>query len=164
MKIYLCKSCILLFGLTLFNNPAISQNKFEISGGAGFPELINLKIKYGGNFKIALCQSIFPMYDAPIPLGPTTVEVYYHFTGKSKFVEERTWYLQGGLGCFWGSIKGGFTGDQGTKFCFYPRIGRSFYFSNRTGINLDAGAFVPFFDFFDITIYPSLSINFFIRL
>ena len=58
-------------------------------------------------------------------------------------------------------------GDE-TDVYFYPRIGRSLNFSERTGINCDIGAFFPLSkgarDFFDSPIYPSGSISFFIRL
>ena len=69
---------VLLFFLTIHG---FAQSKFELSGGAGFPELINTKISYGENLKIALSQSILPFYKAPLPLGPTSLETYFHFAG-----------------------------------------------------------------------------------
>jgi|WetSurMetagenome_2_1015567.scaffolds.fasta_scaffold00156_23 hypothetical protein len=160
MKICLHKLYILLF-IIFCNSPASSQNKFELSGGAGYPELINLRMKYGGNFKIGLCQSILPFYDPPVPFGPTVLEFYYYFAGKSALNEQPVWYLLCGLGCFWDN-PGGFY-KEGIHLCFYPRIGRNINLSKNIGINLDAGVF-PFYYNTLFYIHPSLSINLFFRL
>jgi len=162
-KMKISHHLLYIFLFILFcNSNASSQSKFELSGGAGYPELINLKIKYGGNFKIGLCQSILPFYDPPIPLGPTVVEFYYHFAGKSALTEQPPWYLLCGLGCFW-NTPGGLYGKEGTHVCFYPRIGRNFNISKDTGINLDLGVF-PFYYNSLFYIHPSLSLNLFFRL
>jgi hypothetical protein len=151
---------ILLSGLILIDNPISSQSKFEISGGFGFPEFAALKVKYGKNIQIALSQSFWHGYKGAMIMGPTAAEIYYHFSGKSRFIEQPTWYLLGGLGFFGG-------GDEKDVY-FYPRLGKTFNFSKKIGINLDAGAFVPLSkglrDFFDSSVYPSGSICFFIRL
>ena len=165
MKIRLCTLSIILIGLFFINVPGYSQSKFELSYGVGFPELINMKISYGKNVKIALSQSIFPFSDIsepPLPVGPTSIEVYYHFAGKSKYIVQPSWYLMGGLGIFWPHTQ--VTGLPGIAFCAYPRIGRTINFSKSIGINVDAGVFIPFFDFFHSSVFPSLSINFFFRL
>jgi len=153
---------MLITGLIFYASPVHSQSKFEISGGIGFPEMMDLKIKYGKEIKIALCQSVLP-FNHKVPVGPTAIEIYYNFAGKSKFNEQPPWYLSGGFGYFW-SQDGGIYDDKGSPYCFYPRIGRSFYFSRGTGINIDAGAFIPFFYFFNSKLTLSASINFFIKL
>jgi hypothetical protein len=155
---------ILFAGILLSDPPAFSQSKYEISGGLGFPEMISLKIKYGKVIQIGFSQSIAP-FNGNVPVGPTSLEIYYNFAGKPKFNEQPPWYLIGGLGYFW-SQEGGIYDDEdkGIPLCFYPRIGRHFNFSKIAGINFDAGAFIPFFDFEGTYIWPSLNISFFIRL
>jgi len=157
LSIYLVKS-ILLIGLVFSDNPIIAQSKFELSAGLGWPELLDIGVRYGNNFQVGVSQSFWSFKF----IGPTSAEVCYHFGGKSELTERPPWYLFGGLGCLWGR-----DGDE-TDVYFYPRIGRSLNFSERTGINCDIGAFFPLSkgarDFFDSPIYPSGSISFFIRL
>jgi len=161
---------ILLAGFILSDNPVFSQGKFEMSVGVGFPEMINLKIKYGKDIQIGLCQSLWPVFHN-VPIGPTAAEIYYHFAGKSKFTEQPTLYLLGGLGYFW-LQEGGIYDDEckGVPFCFYPRIGQSINFSRRMGFNFEAGAFIPFYNTPHNSIkeiyhiYPSISISLFLRL
>jgi hypothetical protein len=158
---------ILLTGLFLCDNTVFSQGKFELSGGMGWPEMTNLKIKYGKIIQVGICQtlmvqSLYPDYTKKIHLEATAAELYYHFGSKPKFTAQPPWYVFGGLGCLWGH-----DGDE-TEIYFYPRIGRSVNFSKRIGINIDAGAFLPISkgarDFFDSPVYPSGSISFFVRL
>jgi len=149
---------ILLTGLILSVNPVYSQDKFEISGGFGWPDMLDIGVRYGNNFQVGLNQSF---WISPIPLGQTAAEIYYHFGGKSEFTDQKPWYLLGSLGILWGS-----DGEESDIY-FCPRIGRSFYFSGRSGISLDGGAFLPLTkglkDFLDSPIYPSGSISFFFR-
>jgi hypothetical protein len=167
------KTCTLIFkiilfaGLIFFNNQVFSQSKFEISGGFGWPDWTNLKIKYGKVLQIGVSQSfqiesLYPDYKKKIYLETTAAEIYYHFGGKSRFTDQPPWYLFGGLGCLWGH-----DGDENDIY-FFPRLGRSINFSKKIGINLDAGIFLPLSkslrDFLDWTVYPSGSISFFIRL
>jgi hypothetical protein len=158
----------ILFALLILTaGQAFPQGKFEISAGAGWPEMTNLKIKYGKVLQIGACQSfsiesLSPDYKNKIYMDATAAEIYYHFGGKSKYNEQPVWYLLFGLGSLWGH-----DGDKNSYY-FYPRVGRSFSFSKRIGINLDAGAFFPIGresgDFFDFFVYPSGSISFFVRL
>jgi hypothetical protein len=146
---------ILLAGLILSDNPVLSQGKFEVSGGFGWPERINLKIKYGNDIQIGTSLGFLPG-KGNYNIGPFTADIYYHFSGKSELVDQRPWYLLGSLGYGFGDI----------YFC--PRVGRTFNFYKKLGINFDAGAFLPFNkelrDFLDSPVYPSGSISFFVRL
>jgi hypothetical protein len=159
MKIYQFKSCIILLGLLLINDPVFSHGKFEISAGIGWPDATNLKIKYGKNIQVGASLGFLQgnKYVGAILVCPIA-ELYYHFGGKSKITEQPPWYLYGGLGFSPFLLFG-----EDIFFC--PRLGRSFNFSKRIGINFDAGAFIPFFNFFyNIPIFPSGSVSFFIRL
>jgi hypothetical protein len=149
MKTYCLKSFALLTGLLIFNETVFSQSKVEISGGFGIPEYLNLKVKYGSNIQIALCQSIMPSYTD----WPAAIEIYYHFGGKSKFVDQRPWYLLCGFGDLWrlNEIK-----------YFYPKLGRSFNFSKTVGINIDVGVF--YINPSNWHNEPSVNISLYIRL
>jgi len=158
MKTTSILSRVILFAVLILSvNQAFPQSKFEISGGFGFPDVLNLGIKYGNKFRVGIHQSIW--YPDGYG-GPTSIVIYYHFGGKSKFSERPPWYCFGGLGYYWGY--------EDNDVYFYPRIGRSFNFSKKSGINLDGGAFFPINnelrEFMDSPIYPSGSISFFIRL
>ncbi|MCX6262065.1 MAG: hypothetical protein NTY95_14750 [Bacteroidia bacterium] len=153
---------VLFAGVILSETPVFSQSKFEISGGVGIPEMTSLKIKYGKVIQIGLSQSFFP-FSNNVPLGPTSLEIYYHLAGKSKFNEHPTWYLIGGLGYFWSQKEGIYYKFEGIPLCFYPRIGRHINFSKSTGINFETGAFIPFWNL-GVYVWPSAFISFFVRL
>jgi hypothetical protein len=146
----------------LFNDLASSQSKFEISGGGGFPDLMTLKKKNTKNIQTAIGQSFLVGTGEGFVMIAFTGEIYYHFAGRTRFIEQRPWYLLGGLGILY-SLDGTY---------LYLRAGRVINFSKRTGINLDAGTVIPLFKndppvypFYenDSPIYPSISISFFMR-
>jgi len=144
---------ILLAGLMLSANPVFSQDKFEIFGGFGFIDMETIGLRYGNNFQVGLTQSFGVRYSI-LQLPPqTAVEIYCHFGGKSEFTEQHPWYMLGRLGCF-------------PLGYFCPRLGRSFFFSGRTGINIDLGIILPIGDSLKseyYTILPSGRISFFYR-
>ncbi|MBN2481712.1 MAG: hypothetical protein JXB19_08235 [Bacteroidales bacterium] len=164
MKIRLLGLCFMMTGLLAFCDPGFSQSRFEIAGGLGLPEALAVKIKYGRTLQVGVSQGIWflNLLGSPAELinAPTFAEIYYHFSGKPKFNEPLPWYVYGGFGYRFG--------EDYVIFC--PRIGRSFYDSEKFGVNIDAGLF-----FFlkrssaeiqkqDFMIWLSGSISFFIRL
>jgi hypothetical protein len=169
-SLYLFNS-ILLIGLILSDNPIIAQGKFELSGGFGIPEIINVKLRYGQNIQVGACVhflyysagGIFSEYYS----WSGSAEILYHFAGKAKYVEQRTWYLLGGLGYYHIDYLMDIPHEE-YDIGFYPRIGRTLNFSKKIGINLDAGIFLPLSAAetytFDFKVLPSGSIGFFIRL
>lgn len=167
-----CFRYILLALLILPVNKLFSQSKFELSGGLGIPEYGDLKFKYGQNFQIGACAhfwydkggGIFGEYYS----WSCSAEIYYHFAGKSKYYEQKSWYLLAGLGYYHIDNLLDFPHEQ-YNIGFYPRIGRVFNFSKKTGINLDVGFFLPFsaqtgYEPYEFRLLPSGSLNFFIRL
>ncbi len=133
MRFLLIKADVFLISLLLSADPVFSQGKFELAGGFGSPEMVVLKIRYGKNVQIGASQGIgvFSMFSqSQIINGPTMSEIYYHFSGKSRFTEQKPWYLFGSAG-YWFGIN---------IFLCCPRIGRSFNLSENTGINIDLGA------------------------
>jgi hypothetical protein len=159
---------ILLAGLILADYPVFSQSKFELSGGLGIPELINGRIKYGGNLQIGVCAGFATgdWYGDNYVDWSVAAEVTYHFSGKSKYVDQSPWYVLGGLGYYHLPIVDPY---EQYDIGFYPRAGRTFNFSKKTGINLDGGLFLPLsmtpdYGSFDFKALFSGCISFFIRL
>ncbi len=161
MKTLLYKMIIIPVVMLVFHAPANSQNKFEISGGIGFPETIAIKIKYGNNLQIGVSQGfwLFSILNSPPEIinGPTIGEIYYHFSGHSQYEAPPPWYLYGGLAFRFGE----------SYLLFCPRAGRTFYISDRSGVNIDLGALIPltkdFLDNINSPLLPSGSIGLFYR-
>jgi hypothetical protein len=170
MKPHIMKLLVLLFGLFFINVPTFSQSKFVLSAGIGEPEFFNVKIKYGQNLQFGICVGGYIGHglwgsNKIIVQGSCAAEIEYHFLGKSKYVEQPPWYTLGGLGYYDIPISGLYGSyDIG----FYPRIGRTFNLSKRSGINLDVGTFLPLsmrpdYNTYDFKILPSGNISFLIR-
>ena len=148
---------IVFVTVVLADHQVFSQKKFEISAGAGFPEMIALRVKYGKVVQVGLSQSVFSLR------GPNTLDLYYNFAGKSGFTDQPPWYVMGGLG-FFSKQKGGIYYDEkGSPLCFYSRIGRQLNLSRGTGLSIEGGAIVPFWDF-GVSVVPALCFSFFVRL
>jgi len=150
---------LLLFCFLVFNGHVSSQSKVEADLGIGlFEGLIDVKVKYGNNAQIALCQGF-----AQGSFWMTGIEGYYHFAGLSKHVDQRTFYVMMGLSST--LFAGGY--DNFEKIVFYSRLGKTFNFSKRTGVNLDAGLGVLSADDIDgyhSSLVPTFGIHFFVRL
>jgi hypothetical protein len=153
--------------LIFSDNPIKAQGKLELSGGFGMPELFNLKMKYGKVVQIGASVGIYPFewFNETVIDWSCNAEITYHFSGKSKFVEQAPWYISGGFGFF----DLGVIDPYGSyDISFNPRIGRTLNFSKRMGANLDIGLFMPLSaekDYpYEFTLLPSGSLSFFIRL
>ncbi|MGD0342000.1 MAG: hypothetical protein ABSA76_09880 [Bacteroidales bacterium] len=129
-----------------------SQGKFEISGGVGFPDMSNLKIRYGNNMQIGVSCGIFDPNQEIFLL-----EIYLHYAGKSKIIEQRPWYLLVALGFEPSEY------NWENQYGLLWRVGRSINFSKRMGLNLDVGALFPRPYNSQYPWWPSGSISFFIR-
>lgn len=155
MKSYLIKSCFILVGLLLLGIPVQSQgypkSNFEFAGGFGWPDMASFKIKYGQDFQVGLSQGL---------MLNTGVELYWHFTGESKWSGRKPWYGMCGIEYF-------YWGWEEENWFPYIRFGRTLNFTRRYGVNIDAGAFYLLnkSDFFSSSHYsPSGSITFFYML
>jgi hypothetical protein len=176
MKRSILKLQILLLGLLLMNNPIFSQSKFELSGGFGIPELLNVKARYGHNLQVGASIGLlgpFEWYGGNVWDWSCTAEILYHFAGKSKYTEQPTWYLSGGLGIHHLNLMCPFDYCyESYDISFNPRIGKTLNLSKKTGLNCDIGVFLPLsmsqdeslYNKLDFKVLPSGSISFFIRL
>ncbi len=147
-----------LFLLVVVNCSLLSQGKFEAGLGGGLFEAGSIKIKYGNNLQVGVCQG-FLFAD----FWQTGAEVYYHFAGVSKYVNQHPYYIMGGVSTT--LFSRGY--DRFEKIFIYPRIGRTFSFSKRYGVSLDAGPGLSMAD--DIDRYHSMpvatfSIHVFVRI
>ncbi|MBP1666206.1 MAG: hypothetical protein H6Q23_1066 [Bacteroidetes bacterium] len=108
--------------------------RFEVDLGYGFPEAIGIKFKYGNKIQAGIVQSLDSR-----GLGPTALELYYHIGKKPRLLDQSPWYISGGLAGY--LIDVNYVKEY--NYLIYPRVGRSFYFSRNTGINLDVGPGFP---------------------
>jgi hypothetical protein len=122
--------------LLSFNVPAFSKirgpyrTRFETNIGYGFPESICLKLRYGDHVQAGLSQA----FDTR-GFGPTSMEIYYRIGKKPRLLDRSPWYLMGGLAGYLFDL----SYDREYELLIYPRIGRSFHFTNQVGFNLDVG-------------------------
>ena len=120
----------------------LGQEKVNISAGIGFPELINVGLKYQifDQAKIGLSIGWVPPYKPETNyliqwdhMISFSGDFYYYFAGSSKFSDLHPWYGRIGLNCF-RSKDWDYYYKQG-----YLRIGRDFVFEERCGVSLDGG-------------------------
>jgi hypothetical protein len=112
-----------------------AQGNFEISTGAGLFEGIFLKAKYGHKIQVGLSQDLVSQ------LHTTGLEVYYRLPRKAAPDMPGPFYLMCGVS----TTLFGKGYDTFEQSYIYPRIGRSFLFSGRTGragVNADLGVTV----------------------
>jgi len=130
------RKAILLF-LVIFSSmicKSQEQEKFNITGGIGFMELINL----GGRFQFNQTELGFSIGTYPIQdesnLSLQT-NVLYHFAGSSNFSNRRPWYIRSGLTYSW--FESDYSEDK--LFTIDGRIGRDFNISEKFGVQVDIG-------------------------
>jgi hypothetical protein len=161
-----------VIGLLLVTTTNLAQRRIEFSAGCGVPEYTNIRIKYGDNIQFGICGHYF--YEKPSgSFGPyhswvLTAESVYHFAGRSHLVSQPTWYLLGGIGYFHNDLIVDIPHEE-FDVGFYPRIGRTFNFSNRMGINADMGLYLPLsardgYKPYRFRLLPSGGISLFVRL
>ncbi|HNW57362.1 MAG TPA: hypothetical protein PLR88_11140 [Bacteroidales bacterium] len=131
-------SNILLLVAILLNSSgkAFGQDKTNFSVGFGFPELLNIGIKYQilDQAKIGLSIGWLPGSQYSGNLLSFSGDFYYHFAGSSKLSDLRPWYGRIGLN---------YDREDLTEIInwwySYLKFGRDFYFSKKFGISMDAG-------------------------
>jgi hypothetical protein len=124
---------LLYLFLTLFelSIPVFSQRKSEISFGLAFPEMSNIKIKYGTDFQVGAGLGFIPVVNFLTIAG----DIYYNFPKKPENTNPNTWNFNLG-GTFIDIIQ---NGEDEQVLVFYSRFGRRLNFKNNTGINFDLG-------------------------
>jgi len=131
MKINSWKYLYVFWILLEFSLPIFSQRKSEITFGLAFPEMSNVKIKYGTDFQIGAGLGFVPV----INFLTITGEMYYNFPKKPENTNPNTWNINLG-GTF---ININQNGEDEKVLVFYSRLGRRLNFKNGRGINFDLG-------------------------
>ena len=135
-----------------------SQNKLEFDLGLGLLERVSLKVKYGKKNQIAICQSF-----AKKSFWLTGIEAYYHFSFSTKYPDAELFYAMTGLSAT--VFTPGYSSFE-TKVNYY-RIGKTINFSEKSGLNLDAGVGVLMgtgIDQYRSKVFPTFAIHFFMRM
>jgi len=156
---------VLLFIFVLNNgNLVFGQEKFNISGGFGVTDLLNIGTRYQlKKDTLQLGISIGTGFDGFKSFSISS-DVYYNFGGFSKFSSRPPWYLKGGIDILYSSypwdhesIYWAITGNL--------RLGRDFNISKRVGLNFEAGlGYSPVIDIGFYKLYPSFGLYFFYRI
>ncbi len=133
MKYNVLRICLFIINLLIFNSSIYSQRKLEVGIGTGFPDYLNMKIRYGNNLQLGISKS-FPALDE-IQLNPINAELYIHFAGKKQY-GQCPFYFLGGY-----SFHGTNYWTRGYRY-IYSMLGISFV-GNKVGVNFDAGLIFP---------------------
>ena len=156
--VMLKRICFLIINLLIFNSSIYSQRKLEVGIGTGFPDYLNMKIRYGNNLQFGISKS-FPILDE-IQLNPINAELYIHFAGKKQY-GQRPFYFLGGY-----SFQGTNYWTRGYRY-IYSMLGISFV-GNKVGVNFDAGLIFPNKEFEEYLmggpIWFSFSLSLYLRL
>lgn len=164
----------------IINTYAQETEKINLSAGLGYPELINVGVRF------QLEQSQLGLYigtKASSEASGFSVggDYYYHFGGSSDFSTRKPWFVKTGLNYLHEKDEY----DDNKYVLLVPRIRRDFNLSSKVGIALEAGIIVVLYrketelkpddindligllyGFYDVLppIFPSLGVTLFYRL
>jgi len=128
---------IILLITFIFNSDSqlIGQEKVNFSAGIGFPELLNLGLRYQlkqTQFGISFGYMPSASFDNDNKMISIAGDFYYHFGGFSEFSQRRPWYFRSGL--IYCNAAGG--NDLLWLNC---RLGRDINLTKKVGLSIDAG-------------------------
>jgi hypothetical protein len=131
---------LLTFSL-IYGYPVSGQEKINLYGGLGLPEVLVL----GARFQFDQVQlglgigSNIPSDLTPIFSGLSfSSDVSYHFGGISQKSDRRTWYIKGGLSKLVDLNKE----PNSIPLVFYFRIGRDINLCKKLGLNIEPGIII----------------------
>ena len=114
--------------ILFFNHDLYAQKNTEFSVGAGIPDVLNLKLKYGINNRIGISAGLLPANGL---VYSSLCLDYYHYFRKKNDPDRSKWYLNSGVS-YW-------SGQEEKYIYLFLRFCRSIRFSARTGLNIDLG-------------------------
>lgn len=130
-RIYLCT-----FLFFIINTHAQETEKVNLSAGVGYPEAINLGLRYQiVQSQLGLFIGAFPVSDGSIFTAGG--DYSYHFAGSSDYSARKPWYVKAGLNYLHEKDEY----DDNKYFMLVPRIGRDLNLSSKVGIAVEAGIF-----------------------
>lgn len=118
----------------LFFNTSFAQGEFNIAGGMGTPEMVNVGLRmqvdqnqYGVNMgtNLGYKNENFTV----------SGDFYYHFAGRSGHTSLRPWFLKTGLTYM--NSEGEW--EKRMNLLLVPRLGREFNITPEFGVALEAG-------------------------
>jgi hypothetical protein len=143
-----------------YGNQTFGQEKFNISAGLGFPDLLNIGTRY------QLKQNTLQLgVNAGIGVNICSLssDLFYHFAGYSGFSSRPPWYIKGGL-TFINELM---EENSDRYLLFNLRLGRDINLSEKAGLNLEAGVvYSPWAEvgWMGSGVLPGFGISFFYRL
>ena len=124
----------MLVCVVCFSIPSYGQDKVNIVAGFGFPEALNLGVRFQKK-QIQVGFSAGLLQQENEKTRSFSGDIFYHFGGVSNLSSRRPWYGRVGLNYFDDETE--FRED---KYLFLNlRLGRDFNLSKRLGIAIDAG-------------------------
>lgn len=140
-------SCILLTINFLFSHctQISGQEKINLSLGLGFPELLNVGIRYQLEQKqLGIGIGYMPVMSVGFETTDNKMisvssDFYYHFGGFSEFSKRRPWYLRSGI--IYCNAAGG-----NDLLWLNLRSGRDINLSMKYGLSIDAGIILELFN------------------
>ena len=115
----------------------IYSQDIRLSGGIGFPELINLGLRVEfDQSELGISAGTFPESEEDVL--SLSGNYYYHFGGSSEFTDLRPWFLKAGLTYAYSENEW----NRANYFFLGPGVGREFNLSSNFAIALEAGFFV----------------------
>ena len=135
MKSHLYLKSLFLGLFFLLTPQARGQHDFSVTAGLGYPELLNLGVRYQvGQSQLGLHvgSGFGDEEDNDFSVG---ADYFYHFEGFSHLSTRRTWY--GRIGLYYYSSKQMY--EEFQYLLLAPRLGKEFNLSPRIGMTADAG-------------------------
>ncbi len=163
---------IVIFSFS-FGDEVVEQDRINISGGFGFPEVLNVGLRIqSGQAQLGIGVGTLPIE------GESTISIlgdlYYHFGGYTRFSTQRPWY--GRIGILYLRCETDYAINK--RLLLNLRFGKAVNVSRKIGINVDVGAIFQlmydevrkrppsgWFTFsFDYPVLPSGGIGLFYRI
>jgi hypothetical protein len=118
------------------NTKCHGQDKYNISAGIGFMELLNVGVQYNFNENIQTGLSLgsYPTGGSEITISLKSC-INYYYTGISTYTKQPTWYLNCGIN-YWYD---GSTSYSDNWVILNLRHGKVFNFSRKSGLRIEAG-------------------------
>lgn len=131
------KKLILVFiiiNLGFIPNQVFADEKISIGPGIGFPELLNVNLRYDlNNFRIGICAG--KLKGTKDDTSSYSVDLSYFLGNPQLATSKSHWYGKFGVNYFYNKNK------YATEKCLYlnPRIGREIPLNKNLGAEIDAG-------------------------
>lgn len=141
MKNSFLENLIFFLFFLLCGNAIIAQNQFNLTGGTGTPEMVNVGLRMEvDQYQYGISIGINPGYKNDN--FNMSGDFYYHFGGRSAHTYLRPWFVKTGLTYM--SSEGEW--EKRMNLLFVARLGREFNLTSQFGIALEAGIMLMLMD------------------